>query len=744
MRNVLVPLVLTAALAAADSTSVLADADADLAAGRQKEAIEKLDAHLKEHPDDQAARRAWLAAKVASSEGEMRNLLREQAASRDMVVGDNDYETAKSLADTDVRRRLEVAEYLLSARREADAVETCNNILRDHPRHPAVLRLKYLTLQSMVGRERDRLEQDRRHQHDEAINDVIRRGSFPSEPARVARTVFDFDEDVRDAERAAVRQKLQASTDLNADGIAVRPIIEKLFAIAGINYVIVDSAVGEEKLTVRLQDVTVEDALDTISHLVKIRYSYKRNTVFITGADTEADVLVTEIIRLRAGLTDVSAAVSSSSLGGPTQVPGAPPGQGGIGGGNVGSPTPPGDTGPGDAPGSGKTDIEKLLEQVPELVVGWPESGKIYLDRKSNTVYVRATPAAIAEVKRLLAGVDYDNAQVLIEARFLEIEEKALFQLGVAWEGANSTNPANRTVAGTIGGAAARPTALVPNGGGVVSGLISNDRFSLLASLKALEEQGRSKTMAEPKILTLNNATGQIEVSSEVVYINGYQNQGQGQIPVVTNGVTTYVQQTALVPTFAKEKEGISLSITPSIARNSDIITLRLTPKIVEIISEIPLKEIEFNLTGGDGQAVSNKITVPPEFSTRSLTTTLHVQNGRTVALGGLIKEKNTESRAGLPWFSRMPLLGWMFREDNKSDNRKHLIILVTANLVEPSGSKLTDDVQRLRDTARVMLPEVSLVPHDIEVPATTPEDGAEAVPARNPNLDDPKRRGGR
>lgn len=720
MRSALI-LLLAAGLAAAEPVATgpsdaAVAAKALLDAGKPAEAEAAAEARLKEQPDDQGARKVLLAARIARSEAELRALLAEQGRNRDLVLGDNDFDAAKARADADVRRRLDTAEGLLSLRRYGEAVEVCNAILADHPHEPAAMRLKYAALTTMVERERGQLKKENAYRLGEAVNDVDRDAIFPRDKPRVKRQVFVFDEDMDELERQRVRNRLQEVISLDLHGTQARPVLEQMFAVAGINYVILDSAIGEQTLTIRLLNETVETALDAVAKMVKLRYNYVRGTVFISGEDDGQ--LVTEIIRLKAGLTDVEAAVASGSLSGSTPGSGAGPtvlpnGAGlGTTPGASGQPTAPANpfaaaaAAAGGANGgganAGKSDIERFIEKIPDIVVGWPGEGKVYLDRKSNTVYVRATPHAISEVKRLISALDYNNVQVLIEARFIEVEETAMRQLGVSWQMADTIPVGSTTTWNAISGTPVSPAAVASSGGLAFSGLTTMGKANVLATLTALEKEGKSHNLAEPKILTLNNARGLIEITREITYISGYTNQGTGQVPITTGTTTTYVQQTALVPQFAKENEGISLTITPSVARNSDIITLRLEPK-VKVMTTKP-KDIEFNITGNDGKPVTNKISQPPEFTTRSLVTSLHVQNGQSVALGGLVNKKQEDSTQGVPFLMKIPVLGQFFRTDSNSDERRNLIILVTANQVEPSGAKVADEVERLRDTARVLI----------------------------------------
>jgi type II secretory pathway component GspD/PulD (secretin) len=694
---------------------------------RTDEAIKELSDWCDQHPDDSLAQRTLIDMKVEQQENLIRTLLTEQAMTKQLLVGDPDYETAKARANVQVQNRLDVAEYLVGQRQYGDAVLYCNGILKDYPSEPAVLQLKFRILETLVARERDELLKEQEYRHGEGINDVIRDDTFPRDPPKIARTVWIFDEDIDAEERARIDAKLQEKVTMIYDGTngtkstPVREVLGPLFSYVGINYVILDQALGDETLTIHLVDESVGTALATIAKLVKVRFNYSGGTVFVTNSDNE--LLTTEIIHLESGLTNVAGQVEMASL----DAAGAPASTPGSGNGNGAAPAAPAGSaaaaagaakaaGGGAQQQGGQTDLEKFLDKVPDLIVGWPADGRLYVERKSNTLYVRSTPSTIAELRRLLHSFDYNNVQVLIEARFIEVSEDAARELGVDWAGGgqkgavtvagpnyNPLTPGTTLDPATIGtSAAALAGNTTPPNNGAFAQLVLNKGLDISAKLTALEQNGKATTLSEPKILTLNNSQGVIKVSTDVAYVSGYQAQSTSTNSTTSGLNVVQGETTALVPTYQVADTGIELKIKPSIARNSDVITLEISPVVKELTA---LLSTPFQYPAQVGQAPLSGNIQQPEFSTRSLSTTMHVENGQTVALGGLTSEDTSESTAGTPFLMNVPLLGHLFRRDSRSSQRKNLVILVTAHIVDPNGSKLSDDIRRLRDTARVIMP---------------------------------------
>lgn len=676
--------------------------------GRRAEAIALLADHLKRSPEDAAVMQTLLALRIGELEEEIRSILRRDAATSELAVAPTlDYQAIKAQAEDVVQRRLEVAEYFDARGKPGEGIEACDAILEDHVGQPAVLTKKLALLKLLHAKllsERGALEKELETRNAEAINEVIEKAIMPREKAKEMRTVVIFDEDVADADRAKIRVRLQERISLeNMTGVEVRRVIENLFAIAGINYVILDSAIGAETLTLNVVDESLENILAIVSRQVQLRYNYIAGTVYISSATST--VLETAIIRLQSGLTDVMAAAQLQ------------PGGTGGGGGADAAGAAPDPFGVAPAPGAAEasSDLEKFVAKIPDIVVGWPAEGTIYLDRKSNSVFVRSTPAGIAEVRRLFQAIDYNSAQVLIEARFVLVGESAGFQLGLDWAGRTQfvrngvalggeggTNFGGGAAPAPLGPPPTNPTTLGP--GLTVSGILGNlDGEFLGATLRALESQDKVHSLAEPKILTLNNATGVLALENDVAYIESYETSSQSTSGTPTNnGNVVTTQSVVLRPQLANEKEEISLKVIPSVARNSDVITLRLMPRVRQLTST---KLVPFQYQPSTGASLITVQIEKPQFDDRRLETVLHVKNGQTIALGGLVSQVDEQSTQGLPWISRVPLLGRLFRTDSNTLQRRNLVIFVTAYLIETNGAKVADDVLLLRDNARVALP---------------------------------------
>ena len=318
----------------------------------------------------------------------------------------------------------------------------------------------------------------------------------------------------------------------------------------------------------------------------------------------------------------------------------------------------------------------------------------------------------------MVHALDYNSTQVLIEARFVEISDQASRSLGVNWGVlTDDGNPAGNyqaggVVVGTGPNTALSPAALLGGANGGISlgyDLYNDGVLSVLARVSALEEKGDADTLSEPKVLTLSNRQAIIDLRTEVPYVSDYEDR-RNEVNVNTGG-SGNINDTevipALVPVIESDYEGITLLVRPSVARNSDIVTMDIAPVVRDILE---IRQFPFETSGTFGETNLER----PIVGVRQTQTTLHVRDGETVVLGGLITADQSSGRNGVPGLMDVPGFGALFRNTNSRHERRKLLIFVTAHIIDPTGARMTDEIRHLRDTARITLrPEVQAALHD-------------------------------
>lgn len=329
--------------------------------------------------------------------------------------------------------------------------------------------------------------------------------------------------------------------------------------------------------------------------------------------------------------------------------------------------------------------IKELIEQTVPQAAG----SKLIVDERSGALVVTNTADNLGLVERLLSRLDVTPVQVLIEARFLELTMTELDQLGVeSILTGNAALDKKGAADGTRGEAqvitsgsgfkfpqAGRKdqSGSVREGEGLsltLQGVLTGTQFETVLHL--LEESKKSKTLSAPRVTTLNNQTATIKVVDEFRYPTKYEVQliqfdSNGDGDFDDAGETEF----ANVPQDIQQRDvGILLHVTPSVGKDLRTITLVLSPEVSSLT--------QFRDLGGG-------VTVP-EFTSSQLTTSVVIDTGQTVVLGGLMKDTTSTQLTKVPFLGDLPMVGGLFRQTNESSTRKNLLIFITARLLAPRG----------------------------------------------------------
>ena len=327
---------------------------------------------------------------------------------------------------------------------------------------------------------------------------------------------------------------------------------------------------------------------------------------------------------------------------------------------------------------------------------------------------VTQTPRNHEKVQRLLRRYR-EIRQVEIEARFLEVEERNLQELGLEWtlvtgQGDTLSNAPVRTLANafTVGQSESRivierPEMDLPpigQGAPILPGTVDLASeagnlaqiarrvgdLELDAILRALERQTGNDLLSAPKLTVLSGKTAEIVVAEEFRYPEMYGDTnaevGRGDSSSGSAGVAI----TAGTPrSFTTRNVGVEMEVTPTV-EDDNAISLRLRPKVTEFEGFVEY--------GGTSVAIASDttVTVPsgfyqPIFSVRMVNTEVTIWDGATVVMGGLTREHAVRVSDRVPLLGDLPLLGRLFRHEGESVQKRNLLIFVTANLVSPGGS---------------------------------------------------------
>jgi general secretion pathway protein D len=302
---------------------------------------------------------------------------------------------------------------------------------------------------------------------------------------------------------------------------------------------------------------------------------------------------------------------------------------------------------------------------------GGPDAGssglrvRVSADELNNAVVVYGSGHDYAIVEDALRKLDVPPLQVMIEAAITEVGLNDGLRYGVQWN--FQTGQSNFALSE---GEGAAPTRQFPG----FSYFYSNNN-DITATLNALEERTTVKVVSAPKLMVLNNQTAALQVGD--------------QVPVLSQQVT---------PLGGGSSSGNLLSANSVEYRDTGVI-LKITPRVNA--SGAVLLDVSQEVS--DVQPTRSGVTNSPTITTRRVATTVSVQDGQVIALGGLFRDNKSFGKNGLPILSRIPVLGGLlFGNNNNTQKRTELIILI-----KPHVLRTPDDLTAITEELRAKIQSV-------------------------------------
>lgn len=294
-------------------------------------------------------------------------------------------------------------------------------------------------------------------------------------------------------------------------------------------------------------------------------------------------------------------------------------------------------------------------------------TSKYTSNKSAGIINVYATQKQHMAIEDYLSSVDrYASAQVLIEAKVVEVSLSDDYRTGVDWASVGKAN--NLTSKG--GQSDLASTAAVTF---TTVGLFNSD---INLSISALEKFGTTKTISSPRVHAINNQKARLNFADKLVY---FQVTNTQSTQAVSGASTTSNVITTSNSVKQEEQVGVELNITPSINLRTREIVMKITPKL-SVKSD----------TVTDPVNTLNKV---PVIQTRELDTVAKVQDGNVIVIGGLMKQEADNEDSGIPYLNRIPVLGWLFKSVSKSSKVIETVIFIKATIVE--SSTLPDKVDR-------------------------------------------------
>lgn len=407
----------------------------------------------------------------------------------------------------------------------------------------------------------------------------------------------------------------------------IKDVLRALGQAADMNMIVSDSVKGEVSMS--LKDVDVWDALDSILKSKGLTYVREGSIVRVLAvADARDEDLETKVFPLGYA--------------------------------------------------SGK-DVVAVIEKIKS------EKAKVSSDARTNSLVVKDLSLNIDRMERLLRNIDVRTPQVMIEAKIIEASNNFVRDLGVQWGGqytggntivSGGATGVTQATAGSGGGSTSTipaigntsffpqtgdvgrsgnayvvnlPAAVAAGAGGAL-GLtftrLMGGKLALDLQLSAMEATGNGKVISSPKVLTMNNKEAKISSGTDI------------PLQIVSATAVSSVNSLGVQIISAS----LALSATPTITSDNRIV----------MVIKVEKSEPDF----------SRQVNGIPTIAKRNAEAQLVINNGETVVLGGILTRNESQAEASVPFISKIPVLGWFFKETRKTATQGEIMVFITPTIV--------------------------------------------------------------
>ncbi|MHC4547203.1 MAG: hypothetical protein ACYTEZ_00365 [Planctomycetota bacterium] len=535
---------------------------------------------------------------------------------------------------------------------------------------------------------------------------------------RATRKIAEGGRELSPEEQGVFNTLKTRTIDLPFEQTAFPQVVEYLSAASGVNFVI-DARAREDleaaEITLMADKVTVSDALDLVmmqaSAEGEIVYEIVGNIVrFIKKEHQKREMVlrIHPVADLTLGLTDfIPPQITQIGVDEDSETP--------LFGGQAEEAPQPYGT------------IEELMELVRGSVSPqtWEEGGQI--NNQGKNLVIHAPPTVQNQVAEFLDDLRaFAGIVITVEARFLEVSDLFLRDVGVDFRGLGGTNSGPLAVLDDItsgfddnasaaldnsgpgldaGGAALAPSSgfffndgtdgdfrgrtenifttplgriLSALGGGTFQ-ITYLDDFSLSAVVRATEKSANIRELTAPSLTVYNTQRANITVVNQISFVQDFDVE---------------VAQTSFIadPVIGVIQDGLSLDVRPTVSNDRQYVTMELRPTIADLV--IPIETFQTLLGAAIAIfAAQNPVTIQlPEINMRVAESTVRIPDRGSILLGGLKDISIEDKKSTTPILGSIPILQFLFKRQGKSEEVEHLMIVVTATIT---------DLQEEADTLR-------------------------------------------
>lgn len=274
-------------------------------------------------------------------------------------------------------------------------------------------------------------------------------------------------------------------------------------------------------------------------------------------------------------------------------------------------------------------DIATLLKGANSALLS--KRGHVHVDIRTNIICVQDIAERMRDIHKVIQRLDVPVQQVLIEVQLASIDSDYEHELGVSYTDQQTTSNDKDQLASAY-------SPLSVHYGLAVFKFI--DGSLLRMQLSALEKSGHGELISSPSLFTANQQTASIESGEEIPY------------------------------------QEISRSGATGVAFKKAVLSLKVTPQVM------PGHHVLLQLQVNQDKPSNRIILGVPAITTRQMRTNVLVKSGQTIVLGGIYESDKGHQQQGVPVLNKIPLVGWLFKQQNVTDNKRELLIFVTPKVI--------------------------------------------------------------
>ncbi len=494
------------------------------------------------------------------------------------------------------------------------------------------------------------------------------------------------------------------------DDVPLKDVLVELSRLADVDMEIDSGIVGG--ITFRAKDRPFNEVIDRICDMAGLRYSMRSNVLRLERDVPYVQTYALDMLNIiRESSGNIGVSTGSGGGGGSSS---------GSSGGSSSTSGSSGSSGGGDSSGSSgssstnitaqsKSDfwqkfdqsVKQILAFKPRVIASGiladsdPASGFYSLNQQAGTLTFSGTERQHSVLRNFLKAIESNtSAQVLIEAKIVEVKLNNKYQAGIDWSDVSSSGI---SFSSDLSAVSATNAATSPATIGIVKDGFLGTSIDLSAAVDLLNEFGTTRALSSPRLNAMNNQQAVLSFTENLVYFNVTIETTD---PVLdANGQVTTPGKVEVTSTQKVAPVGIVLTLQPTINVESGEITLSVRPTLSRVTKFVTDPGFALGkataagiATGALLDALTDLESSIPQLEVREMDSILKVKSGQVMVIGGLLEDKFITDDAGVPVAEDVPYVGSLFKNTSKTTIKQELVIFIRATIVPSSGSVHSGD----------------------------------------------------